>query len=140
MVFDVVKAQEEFTREYSNLRNSVEGIDDTQEAILFAKILLKQKTYTNENIIFCSDNEFYVAKNPAGFAITGYYTLGCSSKKIPFNITVCKYHGLWYPSKEYVAADTKSCSGSILIWILLSLGCTLMGILMYFLISAAIGI
>lgn len=138
----VSQLQETFNNEYILLKNKGIILNEEKEALLFAKILIRQRIYTNRNITYCADNEFFVSKNPAGYAVTGYYTFDDdpSKKRNPFSLTVSKVNGLWYPSTEYVAADTKTGSSAIIIWILLSLGCTLMGILTYFIISAVIGI
>lgn len=133
---NVERAQSDFAAEIS--RFSVGNLIEEQEAIIFAKILVKQRIFNPQTITFCTDNEIFVSKSPIGYAITGYYL--SEGKKVPFQITVTKTTGLWYPSKQYVSPDTKSCSGYIGLWILISLGCTLMGILMYFLISAAVGL
>ena len=116
-------------------RNSIE-LTEPQQASLFSKILIKQH---NVNIRFCENEDLYISRTPNGYDIVGYY-MNSTDKKIPFSISVCKINDLWYPSKRYIAADTHSCSSHILLWLLISLGCTLMGILMYFLMSAAIGI
>lgn len=137
--YNVSQAQKEYLNKVIELKNNQIVINEKQEAILFAKILVKQTIYSNENMSFCGDNELFVSKTPTGYDVVGYYIINQGIKK-PFNITVCKVNELWYPSKRYIAADTKSCSGSILLWVLLSIGCTLMGILMYYLMSAAIGI
>jgi len=140
--FDVVRAQKEYYQKYVALKESGTVLDESQEAILFTKILQMQTVYDIRSIVFCSDDEFYVSKTPTGYAITGFYELNSNNGtriRKPFNVTVCKNQGLWYPSVQYVAADTKSGSNFIILWILLSLGCTFMGIVMYFLISVEIG-
>lgn len=135
----IQQAQNEFSREIASRTNNGISLSDDQKAILFAEILIKQTIYPQGNVTFCNDNECFVSKTPTGYDVVGFYW-DYEGKKKPFNLTVCHDNDLWYPSKRYVAADTKSCSGSILLWILISLGCTLMGILMYFIISAAVGI
>ena len=137
--YNIQQAQKEYNEEIVLLKNSGTYLSEAQEAICFAKILIKQTTYSRENIVFCNDSEFFVSKTPTGYDVVGYYIRNIGTKN-PFTVTVCKINNLWYPSKKYIAADTKSCSNSILLWVLLSLGWTLMGILMYFLMSAAIGI
>ena len=137
--YNIQQAHEEYNKEIVLLKNSGTTLSEVQEAICFAKILIKQRTFSRENIVFCNDSELFVSKSPTGYDVVGYY-IKTPGTKNPFTVTVCKINNLWYPSKKYIAADTKSCSGSILLWVLLSLGCTLMGILMYFLMSAAIGI
>ena len=136
--YNIQQAHKEFLNELERFKNNQIEFDEKQEAILFAKILIKQTVYLN-NVLFCSDNELFISKTPTGYDVVGYYVSNQGIKK-PFNITVCKINELWYPSKRYIAADTKSCSGSILLWVLISIGCSLMGILMYYLMSAAIGI
>lgn len=131
---NIAQAQSDFAAEISQIEAG--SLHEEQEAIIFAKILIRQQIYNSHMITFCRDNEIFVSKSPAGYAITGYYL--SEGKKIPFQITVCKINGLWYPAKQYDAPDTKSCSGYIGLWVLISLGCTLMGIVMYFLISAAV--
>ncbi len=132
-MYNIPQAQKDF------FFSGGENLTEEQQAVLFAKILISQSAYGNGFLTFCNDNELFVSKTPTGFDVVGFY-LNSYNNKIPFTITVCKIKNLWYPSKKYVSADTKSCSGSILLWVLLSLGCTLMGILMYYLMSAAIGI
>ena len=134
----VEQAQNTYNSEFTALQSNGTVLSEPQQASLFAKILIKQTDHPNANILFCSDSELFVSKTPTGYDVVGYYLY--NSEKKPFSITVCKINDLWYPSKRHVAADTKSCSSSIALWILLTLGCTLMGILMYYLISAAIGI
>lgn len=137
--YDVELAQKEYLSEVAKLRNNQVELSENQSAILFTKILLKQKVCAYENILFCGDNEFFVSKTPTGYDVVGYY-ISNQEIKTPFNMTVCKVDEQWYPSRRYIAADTKSCSISILLWVLLLIGCSLMGILMYYLMSAAIGI
>lgn len=137
--YNIQQAQKEYNDEMILLENNGIELNEYQEAACFAKILIKQTVYSYENLVFCKDNELFISKTPTGYDVVGYY-IGHKETKNPFNVTVCKVNNLWYPSKKYIAADTKSCSSSILLWVLLSLGCTLMGILMYFLMSAAIGI
>lgn len=132
----IQQAQYEFSNELKALKENGIDLNEKQKAILFTKSLIRQ---TRGNVTFCNDNEFFASKTPTGYDVVGFY-FDQQWQKTPFSITVCEQNGLWYPSKRYVAADTKSCSGSVLLWILLSLGCTLMGILMYFIISAAVGI
>ena len=137
--YNVEQAQKEYASEMKEHTENSVAFCEKQQAALFAKILIKQTIYSKEHLVFCEDNELFVSKTPTGYDVVGFY-IDHTGIKNPFSITVCKINELWYPSKRYVAADTKSCSGSILLWILLSLGCTLMGILMYYLMSAAIGI
>ena len=137
--YNIHQAQKEYSDEIRKYKENSIELNEKQQAILFAKILIKQTNYSNANIVFCNDNELFVSKTPTGYDVVGFY-INYQGTKNPFNLTVCKVNELWYPSKRYIAADTKSCSASILSWILLSLGCTLMGILMYYLLSAAIGI
>ncbi len=136
--YNVQQAQNEYLNELTKLKNNQIELNESQEAMLFAKILVKQTIYSKEEVVFCSDSELFVSKTLTGYDVVGYYMY--QGNKRPFNITVCKVNEAWYPSKRYVGADTKSCSSSILLWVLLSVGCTLMGILMYYLMSAAIGI
>ncbi len=133
---NITKAQEDFKQRYS--QHNAGSLSENTEAILFAKLLIEQQILIPENAKFCSDSEIFVTKSPAGYTVVGYYLY--ENKRTPFKITVCKINGLWYPSKEYVSPDTKSCSGYIGLWILISLGCTLVGIISYFLISAAVGL
>lgn len=131
--------QNEYENEILKLKNAFIELNDDQQAILYAKILIKHTIYPTENISFCNDNEIFISKTLTGYDVVGYYLDEQGTKK-PFHITVCKVNGLWMPSKRYVGADTKSCSGAILLWIIFSIGCTLMGILMYYIISISIGI
>lgn len=135
--YNIPQAQKDLFDAYTAKRQQGITMDESQVAVLYAKILIQQ---TNRNISsFCADNELYIAKNPSGYAITGYYLDG-SGKRVPFQLTVCNQNGAWYPAKNYVAADTKSGSNFILLWLLLMLGCTAFGIIMYFIISAAVGL
>lgn len=136
---EVQQARKEYNDEIAILKDSNIELDDNRQAALFAKILIKRTAHSNTDIMFCNDNEMFVSKTPTGYDVVGYYT-DCSGTKSPFNITVCKINDIWYPSRRYIAADTHACSGTIILWILLSLGCTLVGILMYYIMSAAIGI
>ena len=137
--FDVQLARKEYDNQIAIFEKSNIVLQESEQAALFAKILVKQTTYSNGDIIFCNDSDMFISKTPTGYDVVGYYN-DSAATKVPFNITVCKIDGIWWPSRRYVSADTKSCSGSIALWILISLGCTLMGILMYYLMSAAIGI
>lgn len=137
--YNVQNAQKEYSEKITEFKENGIELSESQQAIIFAKMLVKQTVYSVADTEFCNDNEIYVSKTPTGYDVVGYY-IDYLGKRCPFNITVCKINELWYPSRRYIAADTKSCSGYILLWILISLGCTLMGILMYFLMSAAIGI
>ena len=138
-VYNVGQAQTDYYNELEYLRSRGIILDENQQAVVFAKILVRQTAYGNPNVTFCSDNELFVSKTLTGYDVVGYYIDYTGARK-PFNVTVCKIENFWYPSKRYVGADTKSCSGSILLWILLMLGCSLAGILMYFIMSSAIGI
>lgn len=143
MNYDLARAQSELEKEIIWHEKQGLVLDESKMAVIYAKALINQQIYANGEIAFCKDNEFYVSKNPAGYAITGYYIIqnrNATILKKPFNITVCNMNGQWCPAQTYVAADTKSCSGQIALWFLISVGCTLMGILMYYIISAAIGI
>ncbi len=118
-------------------------LSEAQEAVLFAKALQYQDIYYPNSVYFCSDNEFYVSPNPNGYAVTGYYDTmyqNGTSQRTPFSVTVRKTNGYWYPVKNYVGADTKTGSNFIITWILLMLGCTLVGLISYFALTAAIGI
>ena len=137
--YNIQQAQNEYENEILKFKNASIELNDNQQAILYAKILIKHTICFKENILFCNDKELFVSKTPTGYDIVGYY-LDAQGVKNPFNITVCKVNGLWLPSKRYVGADTKSCSNAILLWIIFSIGCTLMGILLYYLISLSIGI
>ncbi|MBQ2940992.1 MAG: hypothetical protein IJD97_02020 [Clostridia bacterium] len=137
--YEVQQVQKKYGDQIAILKNSNVELNEKQQATLFAKLLVKQTTYSDEDIVFCDDNELFISKTPTGCDVVGYYKTSAGTKS-PFNVTVCKINGIWYPSKRYVAADTKSCSSYIFLWFLISLGCTLMGILMYYLISASIGI
>lgn len=133
----IMQAQSQFLQEEQEMRLKGINFDERLQALLFAKLLLKQ-TF-GKSIVFCSDNEFFISKNPIGYEIAGYYS-DYENSKIPFSLTVCKTSERWYPSKQYVAPDTKSCSNSLWLWLIIMLGCTLMGIIMYFLISSSVGI
>ena len=137
--YNVRQAQEEYARTIKTFKQDRNEPEEGQQAICFAKILIRQTVYPKEGVVFCRDNELFLSKTPAGYDVVGYF-IDASGAKRPFSVSVCKINGLWYPAKQYVAPDTKSCSASILLWILLSIGCTLMGILMYYLISVSIGI
>lgn len=136
---DVQQVQKNYWDQITILKKRNVELSEKQQATLFAKLFVKQTTYSNEDVVFCNDNEMFISKTPTGYDVVGYYKDPTGTKS-PFNVTVCKINEIWYPSKRYIAADTKSCSASILLWFLLSIGCTLMGILMYYLTSASIGI
>ncbi len=117
-------------------------LNDSQQALLFAKALQYQNGASPSNIVFAADNEFFVSQTPTGYAVTGYYDIlsqGGVRNRVPFNVTVQKVNGMWYPSSNYVAADTKSGSNFIATWILLSVGCGIIGLASYFILSAIIG-
>ncbi len=135
--YNIQQAQYEYYSEISRLNQAGIFLNESQEAVIFAKILVRQTTYSNEYITFCTDNEMYVSKTPTGYDVVGYYIDNRGTRQ-PFNTTVCKVNGQWYPAKRYVAADTKSCSSVIVLWILLMLGCSVGGVLMYYFISAMI--
>lgn len=135
--YNIPQAQKELYDAYVAKQQQGVTLNESQVAAMFAKILVRQ---TSRNLTsFCADNELYIAKNPNGYAVTGYY-LDAAGKCVPFQISVCNQNGAWYPAKKYVAADTKAGSSFILLWVLLCLGCTAMGIIMYFIISAAVGL
>ena len=135
--YNIPQAQKDLYDWYMAKQGEGVAVQEPQAAAMFAKLLIRQ---TSRNLVsFCADNELYIAKNPSGYAVTGYYLDG-SGKRAPFQITVCNKDGAWYPARNYVAADTKSGSSFILLWVLLCLGCTAMGIIMYFIISAAVGL
>ena len=117
------------------------SMTEQQEAIEFAKILIRQKVNPSYDVFYCADNEFFVTKNAGIFSVTGYYLFGppgSATQKVPFNIPVCKVNNQWYPAKQYVAPDTKRGSNFIMLWLLLSIGSAIMGLIMYFIISAVI--
>ncbi len=134
--YNIAMAQQNYAAEefYYNQNGIV--LTEQQQAVSFAKILIRQN---NGNVVFCNDRELFVSKTPAGYDVVGYFIDAFNVKK-PFNITVNKVNNLWYPAKRYVAADTKAGSNYILIFILISIGCSLMGLLSYFLISAFVGL
>ena len=135
--YNIPQAQKELYDAYMAQKQQGIVLNESQLAALYAKILIRQ---TNRDAVtFCADNELFIAKNPVGYAITGY-SLDANGKKMPFQITVCNQDGAWRPAKDYVAADTKRGSNFILLWILLMAGCTIFGLIMYFIISAAVGL
>ena len=137
--YNVGQAQTDYYNEPEYLRSRGIILEEKQQAVVFAKILVRQSAYGNPVITFCNDNELFVSKTLTGYDVVGYYIDNTGARN-PFNVTVCKIENFWYPSQRYVAADTKSCSSSILLWILLMIGCSLAGIFMYFIMSSAIGI
>ena len=137
--YNIQLAQQAYAKELSELKCAGNALSESQEALLFSKILVKQADHSNKHITFCRDSEMFVSKTPTGYDVVGYYIDG-EGNKSPFSLTVCKVDALWYLSQRRVAADTKSCSSYIILWVLLSVGCTLMGIIMFYLISASIGI
>lgn len=117
-------------------------LNDSQQALLFAKALQYQNGVDPSNMIFATDNEFFVSFTPTGYAVTGYYDVVYPNgmrNRVPFNVTVQKVNGMWYPSTAYVAADTKRGSNFIATWLLLMLGCGIIGLASYFVLSAIIG-
>ena len=140
--FDLVKAQKQFNEMYESLKSSCGTVSESQEAILFAKALQLQTAQSPDHVKFCSEGEFFVSSTLTGYAVTGYYDVCSPSGKCtrtPFNITVRKIDGVWYPSVKYVGADTRSGSNFIAMWLLISIGCTLVGLISYFIMKAAIG-
>lgn len=140
--FDLLRARSDFQYNCTMLRNQGIVLDEKGEALLFAKLLQLQISPDPANTTFCSDAEFYVNLTPTGYAVAGYYTLNGQnpSQRHPFQITVSKNNGFWGLASAYVAPDTKTGSNFLLTWVLLMLGCTFFGILMYFIISAAVGL
>ena len=135
--YDVESAQKELAREIQMELIRTGELTELQCAAMFSKILIKQTSF--DLIAFCEDDEMYISKTPMGYDVVGFY-FNQYKRKIPFSISVTRQNGVWLPAQKYIAADTKSCSSYIWLWVLLSVGCTLMGILMYYLMSAAIGI
>lgn len=138
--FDLNRARNDFEYNCTLLRNQGILLDEKGQALLFAKLLQLQTSPDPANTVFCSDQEFFVTQMPTGYAVAGYYTLGNQPQRIPFQINVSKATGLWSTANAYVAPDTKTGSNFLLTWLLLMLGCTAFGLLMYFIISAAVGL
>ena len=136
--YDIARAQSDFAYNVNLLRNQGIVLDERSEALLFAKLLQLQVSPDPANTVFGSDGEFFVSQNPTGYAVAGYYTLG--GQRCPFQVNVSKHNGFWTTANAYVAPDTKTGSNFFLTWLLLMLGCTAFGILMYFIISAAVGL
>ena len=117
-------------------------LNDSQQALLFAKALQYQNVAYPANIYFAPDNEFFISDTPTGYAVSGYYDIvypDTSRNRIPFTVTVNKFNGMWYPASTYVAADTKSGSSFLISWLLIMAGCGIIGLATYFVISAIIG-
>ncbi len=134
-MYNIEQAQRDYFAEEFRLGSAGIIMTEIQQAVLFAKILISQG---KPNITFCSDSDLFVSKTPTGYDVVGFY-FDPAYGKVPFNITVFKANNMWYLSQRYVAPDTKSCSGSILLWVLLCVGCSLMGVLMYYFISFLVG-
>lgn len=136
----LLKAQTALAESLEQAKNDGVNVTIEQEALLFSKELIKQELKCP--VKFCADHEFFIAKTPLGFEITGYYTTpnGTEPIKKPFVIAVQKQDGVWLPTRRYIAPDNRACSTSILLWVLLMLGCTLGGILITCLIYASMGI
>lgn len=140
--FNVPHAQQTYGQMYQAHCAQFGVPNEATEAILFAKALQLQNVYAPNGVRFCSDREFFVAPNPAGYAVTGYCEVQAANgawNRVPFNFSICKQSGLWYPTAKYVGADTKAGTNFLIIWLLLMLGCTLIGLLSYYIMSAAIG-
>lgn len=136
--YDIARAQSDFAYNVNLLRNQGIVLDERGEALLFAKLLQLQVSPDPTNTVFGSDAEFFVSQSPTGYAVAGYYTL--RGQRCPFQVNLSKNSGLWTMGNAYVAPDTKTGSNFLLTWLLLMLGCTVFGILMYFIISAAVGL
>lgn len=122
---------------YAYERQFNANIDERREAVLFAKALYYHQNGSNI-ITFCNDNEFFVNLTPTGYSVAGYYQYQ-NGHRSAFNVTLKKTNGFWAPAANYVAPDTKTGSSFIWLWILLMVGCSLFGIIMYYVMSAAIG-
>ena len=140
--FDLLRARGDFEYNQTILRKQGVVLDEKGEALLFAKLLQLQISPNPNDTVFCSDSEFFVSQTPTGYAVAGYYTLRGQnpSQRYPFQQTVSKQNGYWGTAAVYVAPDTKTGSNFLMTWLLLMLGCTFFGILMYFIISAAVGL
>lgn len=57
----IMQAQSQFLQEEQEMRLKGINFDERLQALLFAKLLLKQ-TF-GKNIVFCSDNEFFLSQN-----------------------------------------------------------------------------
>ena len=135
--YNIELAQRELAQEIQRETRLAGELTESQCAAIFAKILVKQ---TNPRIIaFCDEGDMYISKTPVGYDVVGFY-INSFQQKTPFSVSVTQQNGAWFPAQKYVASDTKSCSSYIWLWVLLCVGCALMGMLMSFLISAAIGI
>ena len=116
-IFNIAEARNIYKKLYAAEIQTNPAIDEVREALLFAKALYLQ-SIGKENIRFCDDKEFFVSKTPTGYAVSGYYEDNIGGR-IPFNVTVKKNNGIWSPSASYIAADTKSITGFVWLWILL---------------------
>lgn len=135
MQYNVAKAQEEFEKERIFL--SPNNVSEQDEAILFTKKLVEQSIPSSEILSFCQNGDIYVTKSLIGYTVVGYY-FDINKNKHKFNVSITKVNGVWRLAKEYNAADTKAGSHFILLFIGLSIGCSLVGLLMYYLISLLI--
>ena len=140
--FDLLRARGDFEYNQTLLRKQGIVLDEKGEALLFAKLLQLQISPDPGNTVFCNDSEFFVSLTPTGYAVAGYYTVKGANPTVrhPFQLTVSKINGYWGTAAVYVAPDTKTGSNFLMTWLLLMLGCTFFGILMYFIISAAVGL
>ena len=136
-IFNIAEARNIYKKLYAAEIQTNPAIDEVREALLFAKALYLQ-SIGKENIRFCDDKEFFVSKTPTGYAVSGYYEDNIGGR-IPFNVTVKKNNGIWSPSASYIAADTKSITGFVWLWILLMVGCSLFGLLSLLFMKVIIG-
>lgn len=105
-----------------------------QEAYTFAKALLLQQH--GFNITVCNEEDAFISQTPTSVAVSGFYTEAGMRKS--FSYTVAKNNGRWASSVAYQAADTKAGTNFVVLWLLIMDGCTLVGLLFYYLLNILI--
>ena len=134
--FNVVQAREIYNSLCRNEINNNTILTEEKEALLFTKALHIQ--LYGPKTVFCEDNQFFISKTPTGYAVAGF----CEdhyAEKHSFNVTVCKTNDIWNLSSTYISPDTKTVTNSVVLWVLLMLGCSLVGFMSYLILKAVIG-
>ena len=92
--YNVGQAQTDYYNELEYLRSRGIILEEKQQAVVFAKILVRQSAYGNPVITFCNDNELFVSKTLTGYDVVGYYIDNTGARNT-FNVTVCKIEIFW---------------------------------------------
>lgn len=134
--FDIIRAREIYNSLYREEMQIGTVLTEEKEALLFAKALHMQ--LYGSSTVFCKDNQFFVNKTPNGYAVAGFCEDSYGTKH-SFNVTVCKANGIWGLSANYVSPDTKAVTNSVALWVILMIGCSLVGLVSYLILKAIIG-